>query len=96
VAQRFIEEETPKTQEEWDWQKEHNPDFWAGWTETKEILDWWYNKYDDCYPFNLSKEEREMLEKETGKSSYELSREYEVLVLKKASRLIELSPVYWT
>jgi len=43
TAAKFLETEGPKTQAEWDWQKEHNPNFYDAWHETQALIDWWKN-----------------------------------------------------
>lgn len=107
VAQRFLEEEGSKTQDEWDWQKEHNPGFYEAWFEAKQICDWWFNEYDDGYVYGLSDEEFDKQYPWTQPADYTgdnyrvLARYnaegiYEQMMLDKAKRLLDLSPYFWT
>ncbi len=99
IAERFIEQEVlprHKTEKDWEWQKEHNPNFYESWKETIAIIEWFKINHDIEYPYNLDDEERKELEKQTGKTSLDLSMIHEQEIRNKAKRLIEISPCWWT
>ena len=110
IARTFLEKEGPKTEKEWADQKEANPEFYASWLETKEILDWWIARGDD-YPWDMPDDEFDKMypwkmppaDEYTG-TEYE-RRCYEKLLIEdkhktevraKAQRIIDISPYYWT
>lgn len=96
VLCQFVEEECPKTPQEWQWQKKHNPDFYDAWKEAKELREWWLNVYDESYPFNLTEVERAKLVKKSKKSAAQLSIDFEAETINKCKRAIEISPFFWT
>lgn len=112
IARTFLEKEGPKNEQKWAWQKEHNPEFYASWLETKEIVDWWLNEYEESYVWGLSDEkfDKEYAwdkptvgtvseEKYSGmraKARFEAEERDEQELRNKAKRIIDLSPYYWT
>lgn len=109
IARSFLEKEGPKSEQEWEEHKIHNPGFYASWRETKEIIDWWLNKYEDLYVWGLTDEqfdreypwdhagaEGEILESLRAKERFKRDDEYEQLLRDKAKRIIDISPYYWT
>lgn len=108
IARQFLEKEGPETEEEWAWQAKHNPEFYAAWRETKEIIDWWLARGDE-YPWDMPDEEFDKLHPWTMPPNYD-GTEYsqrcfqrllvedknKVEVREKLKRIVELTPWYWT
>lgn len=106
IVRDFLDGETPKTQEELEWQKEHNPPFYESWREAREIYDWWLT-HNDHYVYGLNDEQFDAefpwemvdgLNKEESRfrARYLADGEIEEMVLEKAKRIIDLSPYFWT
>lgn len=96
VACQFLEKEVAMTANEWEWQREHNPEFYASWEEMRKLRDWWLYDYDEDYPYSLSDYALKQLEKDTGKSSYDIEQEYRASVREKCKRIIDISPWFWS
>jgi hypothetical protein len=112
IARTFLEKEGPKTEEEWAWHKEHNPGFYASWRETKEIIDWWLNEYEESYVWGLTDEQfdkeyswampeagtvsEDVLDGMRAKAKFAAEEQDEQELRDKAKRIIDISPYYWT
>lgn len=96
IACQFIEEEGPKSEEDWLWEKEHNPEWHNALVETRQLCDWWLNEYNEGYPHDLPSSELAALEEETRKNCFDLEEDYRMSVIEKCKRLVELSPYFWS
>lgn len=87
AATQFLEKEGPQTQEQWAWEKEHNPDWYLALFEIRQICSWWLNEYNIDLEIDFSIPFKERMEK---------VHEDDKKLLEYAKRLIELSPYMWT
>lgn len=86
VLCEFVENEIkPKTmtKNDWEWQKENNPAFYKAWKEAVSIYNWWVKQPIYGIEFN----EDYTWQKEDA---------YFNNVRKKAKRVVDISPYFWT
>lgn len=94
IAAQFIEHEGPKTEKEWEWQKENNPNFYESWIKTKEIVDWFFNEFDEDYPWGLEDDEYKI--KHGDKNKFEVEEENDLILDSKLKELIDIRHYWWT
>lgn len=112
IARKFLETEGPKSKEEWRWQEENNPGFYASWIETEELTHWFFAEYEESYVWGLSDEEfdkeypwtmpesgtvsDDVLRGMRAKAKFAAEEQDEQELRDKAKRIIDISPYYWT